>query len=389
MKEYKNYLEKLKNNGQFRELNTTMPDDGAFCKFNEKKMFNLSSNDYLGLNNDSDFKHIFFEKYLQDEKFFPSSTSSRLLTGNLPFYDELEKSICRWFNASSCVMFNSGYHANMGILPALTNKDDLIIADKFCHASLIDGILLSNAQFTRFSHNNMGQLERILVQKRERFKRVFIVTESIFSMDGDRALMQELVGLKDKYQCLLYVDEAHAIGAIGESGRGLACEEGLLPQIDILVAPLGKAMSSLGAFVLCNETLKDMLINHSRTLIFTTALAGINLQWSQFVVDQMPTLAKKREHLKSLSAYAIKKLQPYFDLQGAKDHILPIVVHENHLAIDLAKYLRSQNILVFPIRPPTVPKNSSRIRISLSANMRMEDLDSALEHIIKYKKDHE
>lgn len=382
MKHYQKRLQQLSDQDQRRQLRDLLPEEGVYCHFDGQRLLNFSSNDYLGLNTDTTFKQD-FEQRLSETAFFGSSSSSRLLTGNALIYREVEEKIGAWYDGKKALFFNSGYHANIGCLPALCDKGDLILADKLCHASLIDGIRLSSADYLRFRHNDVEQLADILAKKRHRYQRVFIVTESVFSMDGDFAPLRELVALKQQYEAYLYVDEAHAVGALGQQGRGLSEALGVLDDIDIMVCPMGKAMASLGAFVVTSPTLNDWLVNHARSLIFTTALPSINLLWSDFVIEHMPKLTEKRQHLQHLCHTAKHALQAYH-LPVAQSYILPVQVEENALAVELADYLRQQGRLVFPIRPPTVPAKTARLRLSLTANMTEDDIISVITLIGQY-----
>lgn len=385
MNHYKQQLEQRFELGLQRQLRETTVLDNGYCTFDGKRMLNLSSNDYLGLNTAADFKARFFEQLDVDLIGFAGSGSSRLLTGNSPLYTRLETAIDQWFGNTNkqSLFYNSGYHANIGILPALTDKKDLILSDKLCHASLLDGIRLSAATHLRFRHNDMSHLASILQAKRHRYRRVFIVTESLFSMDGDVAKLPELIQLKQRYDAMLYLDEAHAIGALGIHGQGIASVENASEHIDVLVCPMGKAMASQGAIVLTHPTLRELLINTSRTLIFTTALPPINLAWTAFVIENMPTLDKQRHHLSMLVRQANERLTRY-GLASSESFILPIIIGDNHRTVKLADILREAHVLVFPIRPPTVAKNTARLRLSLTANMPSDEVMNAIDMIGQY-----
>lgn len=377
MQDYQQQYQRLTEQNLLRSLQETDAADAAYCQFNGRTLLNFSSNDYLGLNTDNAFKQPFVDN-LSPASFFGSSSSSRLLTGNSPLYSALEAQISTWYDGKNALFFNSGYHANVGVLPALTDKKDLILSDKLCHASLLDGIRLSAAKHLRFRHNDMAHLANMLDKHRQQYQRVFIVTESLFSMDGDRADLKTLVAFKQQYNALLYVDEAHAVGAYGKQGRGLGEALGVLEDIDILVCPMGKAMASLGAFVVCSPTLRELLLNRARTFIFTTALPPVNIAWSLFVIKQMPQLQPRREILQKHVQTANQRLKHY-GLPTSNSYILPIIVGENHLAIELAEQLKQQGILVFPIRPPTVPVGSARLRLSLTANMTTENINQTID----------
>ena len=211
-----------------------------------------------------------------------------MLTGNFTVYEELETELAHLFGTEAALVFNSGYHANTGILPAVSDAQTLILADKLVHASLIDGIRLSAAKCIRYRHNDLAQLERLLKEHHSAFRQIIIVTESIFSMDGDQADLPALAELKRRYgNVLLYVDEAHAFGVRGRQGLGCAEESGCTGDIDFLVGTFGKAAASAGAYIVCRKVIREYLVNRMRTLIFTTGLPPVNIAWTLFVVRRL------------------------------------------------------------------------------------------------------
>lgn len=326
-------------------------------------IYNLSSNDYLGLMSNPELGERFMKEY-PDSLWKFSSSSSRLLTGNSKPYQDLEACVARTFGREACLVFNSGYHANIGILPALTSKRDLIVADKLIHASLIDGIKLSQAEFKRYNHLDYVQLEQILETGRDLYEHIFIVSESIYSMDGDKCDLQKLVALKKKYDCYLYIDEAHAIGVNGDIGLGLAEEQNCINDIDFIIGTFGKALASYGAYIVCDEVIKQYLINTARSMIFTTALPPFNVAWTHFIFNQIETFKPLRDNLVVLSKAfgdGIKIPQ--------QSHIVPYVLGENEKAVQCSTYLHEHGFLVLPIRHPTVPIGTARLRFSLSANL--------------------
>lgn len=267
-------------------------------------------------------------------------------------------------------------------MPALASKGDLILSDKLNHASIIDGIKLSDADYHRYKHLDYAHLERLLEKYRNQYKRVFIISESIFSMDGDVADLLQLIQIKEKYNCLLYIDEAHALGTRGEKGLGIAEEQNCLSQIDLLVGTFGKAMNSVGAYLVCNAIIKDYLINKMRSLIFTTALPPISIAWNLQILKQSLCMQKEREHLQSLSNRFRKAILEAGIETGGDSNIIPIKVGDSETCKHLAEQLQKLGYLVFPIRPPSVPPNTARVRLSLSADMKWDDLKE-LPDIIK------
>lgn len=329
----------------------------------------LSSNDYLGLNSNEVLYNSFLENINFKRTRFTAS-SSRLLSGNFPEHNALEAYLSSVFEKRACLLFNSGYHANVGILPALAGKRDLILADKLVHASIIDGALLSSATLMRYKHLDYEHLEQMLSKYRADYEQVFIVTESIFSMDGDVADLQSLVKIKDKYNCFLYVDEAHAIGAVGARGLGCVEAQSVLSQVELIVGTFGKALASVGAYLICSETIRQYLINHSRTLIFTTALPPVNLAWTKHVFEQINEMNVLRDNLKTLS-------NDFAAMIGVKaqSHIISYVLGENSAAVNASKQLVENGFNVLPIRYPTVPKGTARLRFSMRANINLNSLE--------------
>lgn len=331
-------------------------------------LFDLCSNDYLGINSNGKLYEEFLENYNHNYAF--SAVSSRLLSKTLTQHVKLEQLISHSYQTESALVFNSGYHANVGILSVLPGNNDLIIADKLIHASVIDGAKLSNADFIRYKHLEYNHLEQILCKYRNNHENVFIVTESIFSMDGDVADLAQLIEIKERHKCFLYVDEAHALGVYGNRGLGYAEELNLISKVDFIVAPMGKAMASVGAFVTCKQIFKEYLINHSRSFIFSTALPPINIAWSIFIFEKIQQMNYERNHLKRLS-------KQFADLLNAQSHshIIPFTIGSNADSIAKSKELKQNGFNVLPIRYPTVPKGTARLRFSLCANMIIEELE--------------
>ncbi|AWX15334.1 8-amino-7-oxononanoate synthase [Mergibacter septicus] len=370
--DFSQQLNKLKQQQQYRAL-PVLKQQGKYIERDGQLMLNLSSNDYLGLAADTQLQQRFLSQFGTNFPAFTSS-SSRLLTGNFPFHTDLEQLLSARFGRPS-LLFNSGYHANIGILPALANKKTLIIADKLVHASLIDGIKLSGAKFVRYRHNDYQHLQHILQHYRQQFQRVIIVTESLFSMDGDFADLPKLVQLKQQYaedysQILLYVDEAHAVGVYGDNGLGLAESYACLAEIDLLVGTFGKALASMGAYLVCDQIIKEYLINHMRPLIFSTALPPFNIAWSYFLFEQLPQLTQKRQYLANISQQLRQALLQKEGIQmPSQSCIIPYILGDNQRTLERAEYLQQQGYYCLPIRPPTVPQGTSRIRFSLTADL--------------------
>ena len=376
---YAEQLDQFKQQGNFRQF-TANQQQGKWITIQDRTMLNLASNDYLGLAADLNLREEFLDT-LKIERALFSSSSSRLLTGNFAEYEQFENSLSKAFGRAS-LLFNSGYHMNIGILPALADSKTVILADKLVHASMIDGIRLSNAQYVRYRHNDLQHLEQLLQKYHhdEQIERVIVVTESIFSMDGDETDLAALAQLKQRFaKTMLYVDEAHAIGVRGEQGLGCAEQYGVLDQIDFLVGTFGKAIASVGGYIICDSIIRDYLINKMRPLIFSTALPPISMAWSDFIFNKVLSMQQQRQHLAEISQYLQQAVIAKGFSSPSSSHIIPVIVGESQAAIEKARYVQQQDFYAMPVRPPTVPQNSSRLRISLTSLVQKNELQQLVE----------
>lgn len=376
---YNSKLNKIKEAGNYRWLRD-IQHNGFLIHDEGREMLNLSSNDYLGLSSNPRLIQEFRAE--TDVMALPySAVSSRLLSGNHEYYKMLENDLADLYDKEAALVFNSGYHANIGILPALTGKKDLIVADKLVHASIIDGLMLSEAEMVRYRHSDYEHLRNLLVQHREKYENVFIVTESVFSMDGDIADLQQLCEIKKEFDAFLYVDEAHAVGVRGTNGLGCCEEQACTEDIDFIVGTFGKAFASMGAFVVCEGLFREFLINTQRSLIFTTALPPVNVAWTRFVLNRMPDFYDLRIKLAEISAKLRSVLQERgFETKG-ESHIVPMICGSNENSVEMSELLRDNGFFVLPVRYPTVPKNEARIRFSLNASIPTEDYECLFEFL--------
>ena len=360
--QYKQELDALKLNSHLRSIKDFSQKSGKYITFENKELLNLSSNNYLGFADNEEITQEFLD--FAGAKHPLGSASARLLTGTLPVYKELEVLLCELFNKESTLIFNSGYHANVGITSSIAGKNDVIFSDKLNHASIIDGMRLSQAKFFRYQHNNIESLEKLLIRERKNFDNAIIVTESVFSMDGDIADLKKIAEFKKKYNCILIVDEAHAFGVFGSKGLGICETLGLLPEIDILVGTFGKSIGSMGAFAVGNKVLIDYLTNKARSFIFSTALPPISIAFSKWIIEnKLPYTLEKRQKMLALG----NKL-------GSQSHIIPVIIGGNAETEQMCKRLFDAGYFTLPIRPPTVPDGTSRIRISLTTDIEEKDL---------------
>jgi 8-amino-7-oxononanoate synthase len=386
---YQTELEDLKKNNHYRFLKTIHSKNGKYVLYNNKKYLNLSSNDYLGLGADKE-AHRNFYKGLNENNIIDSfglgSASSRLLTGDFSLYSELENTIADFYNstfisdrdyekyAKSCLAFNSGYHANIGIIPALTGRNDLILSDALNHASIIDGTRLSRAECIPFGHANYEQLQDILEEKRNKYDKVIIISESVFSMDGDIADVKKLTDLKKRYNTLLFVDEAHAVGVFGEIGLGVCERENVVKDIDIIVGTFGKSFASQGAYAVTGQTLKEFLINKMRSLIYSTSQPPVIVNWNLYNMKRILSFSDRKKKLGILADHLRNSLNENGIKTSGASQIVPAILGGMRETLDKSEILMQKGFLLFPIRPPTVPEGSSRIRISLTANIEWNDI---------------
>lgn len=370
---YKEEMATLQASGTWRYIRDLV-HDGKYVIEGGARMLNLSSNDYLGITSCSDMAEAFYAQ-LSGEDVLLGSSSSRLLTGNCAAYDRLEHRLAQLFGRDAALIYNSGYHLNTGVLPALTDERTLVVADRLVHASIIDGIRLSGRPFERFRHNDLEHLERIIRKKQDAYARIIIMVESIYSMDGDLADLSALCALKERYPIIeLYVDEAHAIGVRGKTGLGMAEETGTSEQIDYLVGTFGKAIGSMGAYIVCDADVRDVLVNRSRSLIFSTALPPVAVAWTDFVMSRIASMTAERARLAAVSGILRKAIVDAGGAMPSESHIVPLLVGENAPCIELADSLRHEGFFALPIRHPTVPEHTARIRFSLSSAIEEEEV---------------
>lgn len=380
MNRYEEKLNALQSVGMLRSLPQVEQIGNRVVK-DGREMLNLSSNDYLGIADRMDFREEFLSD-LTAKNFRATSSSSRLLTGNFPSYDRLEKRLCELYHRDAALIFNSGYHANIGILPAITDSHTLILADKLVHASIVDGINLSKAKCIRYRHNRYDQLTDLLEKSYSEYEQIIVVTESIFSMDGDRSDLLRLTALKKQYpSIMLYVDEAHAVGVCGQQGLGCCEELGIIPDIDFLVGTFGKALASAGAFVVCSQTMKSYLINTMRSLIFTTALPPVVLDWSLFVLNKVVGMQQEREYLQRISRQVQCAVEAHNNGIVSESHIVPFLCGSAEKAVNTAVQMQRKGFYLLPVRPPTVPEGTSRLRISLNAGCPPAEIDTLIHEI--------
>ena len=336
----------------------------------------LGSNDYLGLATHPRLKEVIKQAVEEDARV--ASTGSRLLSGNDRRWDELESEFASFVETEAAVYFPSGYAANIGLLSSVLTRDDTVFSDAANHASLIDGIRLSRAKKVVFPHGDLDFLEDVLQRDTSAGKRL-IVLESIFSMEGDHAPIADLIELCERFDAHLVVDEAHSTGVEGSEGRGLIHAFGRSERVLATVHTCGKALASMGAFVAGSEILREFVINHSRTFIFSTALPPYCAAHVRESLALARRAGAERIHLRKMSAYLRRGIKAAgFDTGTSDSQIVPVILGTNDAAIRFAGALSEAGFAVRPIRPPTVPAGSSRLRLSLNASLSIENVDTVL-----------
>lgn len=374
VKGYSDILAEYQKEGRMRHI----PED----RYNSG-LLDLCSNDYLGFASKSGvWREEFFDLY-GDAPF--TSSASRLLAVSQNYYEELEDFLHSLYGKPA-LMFNSGYHANAGTVSALSIPGTLWLSDKLIHASIIDGLRLGKSEFKRWRHNDATQLRTLVEKYHNDYERIIVVCESVYSMDGDLAPLEEIVAIKREYpNVMIYLDEAHAVGVYGPHGEGMAAQKGLSGEIDILVGTLGKALASEGAFVICSELLRDYLVNSARSLIFSTAIPPINAAWSLFMIRKSAEANAERAHLAEISENFRAAIEDITGMPNpSRSAIVPLLTGSADKAVQLSERLKERGIIAMPIRRPTVPEGGERIRFSLNAALNPEDLEPVINTLREY-----
>ncbi|MDP8290092.1 MAG: 8-amino-7-oxononanoate synthase [Candidatus Susulua stagnicola] len=372
------FLKKRKEDNLLRVLKPANYRGEGLRLVEGKEYIDLSSNDYLGFSTHPKLKRIAKEAI---ERLGVGSSASRLLSGDLDIYHQLEEKTADFKGKEKALIFNSGYQANLGIISAICNRGDVIFSDKLNHASIIDGIVLSGAKFFRYRHNDSNHLDQLLKQQRHKAKEALIISETIFSMDGDRSRLKELVGLKEKYNCKLIVDEAHATGIFGKNGTGVIEEESLVQGVDLIMGTFSKALGSFGGYVACSEILVNYLINTARSFIYSTALPPAVIATNLASLELVAEEPERREKLINNANYFRQSLKDLgFKVKGSSQ-IVPVIISDNQKVIKISEELQKKGYWVLPIRPPTVPTGESRLRFSLTVNHSKEILERLIKDL--------
>ncbi len=342
-----------------------------------QRMLSFASNDYLGFANHPDLI-LAFQKAAQEAGV--GGGASHLITGHHQFHHEAEQALAGFVGLPAGLLFSTGYMANMGVVASLLGRNDAIFADKLNHASLNDAAVLARADLNRYAHQDLVQLEQMLAASNA--PRKLVIVDAVFSMDGDIAPVPALVALCEKYDAYLLLDDAHGFGVLGNQGRGVLSHFNVVSPRIVYMATLGKAAGVAGAFVAGDKTIIEYLIQSAKTYIYTTASPPALAATLVAAVDVMQRDEPRHQHLRELIAYFKENLSlKKWHLMPSDTAIQPIVVGSNEAAIGLSEYLLTRGILVPAIRPPTVPKNTARLRISLSAAHNLDDVQLLIQHL--------
>lgn len=378
MADIEEFLRKREEGGLLRVLRPISSRKNGRIIIETKEYIDFSSNDYLGLSN-----HPKLVKAGKNaiEEFGAGACGSRLLSGDLELHHKLEEKTAHFKNKEAALFFNSGYQANTGIISALYGSKDAIFLDRLCHASIIDGVILSQAKFLRFRHNDCQDLETLLKKERAKYKNCLIISESVFSMDGDKAPLKELVYLKEKYDCSIFVDEAHATGIFGRNGSGVIEEEGLSGKIDFIMGTFSKALGGFGAYLAASKKIRDYLINTCKSFIYSTALpasvAASNLAAIELVKEEP---FRRQKLLGSAENFRGKLKKTGLKIKG-ESQIVPVIIGENIKTVEFARRLQKKGFWALPIRPPAAPLGEARLRFSLTYNHNEEVLQELVNEL--------
>ena len=384
MQTFAEELDQLRTEGLYRSMRVIKGAQGSHVELDGRKVLLLCSNNYLGLADHPALRRA----AVIGLAFGAGSGASRLVSGTMALHEQLESRIAQFKGTEKALVFNSGYAANTGIISALVGRGDAIFSDKLNHASIVDGALLSRANFHRFPHRDMAALERLLQEKGGNGRRL-IVTDGVFSMDGDIAPLQKMAQLARQYGALLMVDDAHGTGVLGATGRGTAELLGVMDSIDIHMGTLGKGLGSFGAYAAASETICDYLVNKARSFIFSTSLPPAVLAPSIAALDLVDSREGKelRDRLDANVALFKDRLAAAgFDTMGSETQIVPIFVGPAEATMQFSKELLDEGIFVQGIRPPTVPAGSCRLRCTIMATHEAADLEAAADTIARIGK---
>jgi 8-amino-7-oxononanoate synthase len=377
-------LDGLRDENLFRCLRQVCAAQGPVIRTSDdpgQDKVHFCSNNYLNLANDPRILDAAVEAI---RKYGFGAAASRLISGTMSPHTDLENEFARWTGKENALYFPSGWSANQALLTALPQKGDLVLMDHADHASIVDAVRCSGADFRTYRRDQLDRLEKHL--SNPAYEHKYIVTESVFSMDGDCSDLAALAELKNRHNAVLIVDEAHGLGCLGPTGAGLAEESGLLDQVDILVAPLGKAAASAGALIASKKVVIDYLINKARPFIYTTAPSPACAAAALAAIRVIRQEPQRRRRLQDNASFLRNRLREMgLDIGQSTTQIIPVIAGSSEKALALAKGLEERGFFILAIRPPTVPKGTARLRISVQSDHTREQLENlcgAIEQLI-------
>jgi glycine C-acetyltransferase len=378
-------LNELKEQGVYRKLTVLGSASGPRCIINGKNVINLSSNNYLGFANHPRLKAAAIKGI---EEWGVGAGAVRTIIGNMAIHEELEAKLAKFKHVEAVLTFQSGFTANAGCIPAVTDKGDVIITDELNHASIIDGCRLSKADVVRYKHSDMADLEKVILEVKDKYKTKMIITDGVFSMDGDIAKLPEIVELAEKYGCITYVDDAHSSGVLGSNGQGSAHHFGLSDRVDIQIGTLSKAIGVIGGYVAGRRNLIEWLNHRGRPFLFSTALPPAVVMACMEAIDILSESTELTDKLWDNAKYLKAGLDKLgLDTGNSETPITPVIAGEAKTAIELSKRLFEEGVFAQSIVFPTVAKDKARVRTIVTAAHSKADLDEAIAAFAKVGKE--
>lgn len=373
----KDKIQELKDQGVYRKLPVLQGASGPEVLLNGKNVINLSSNNYLGFANHPRLKAAAIAAV---EKYGAGSGAVRTIIGNMSIHEEMEEVLSKFKREEAAFVYQSGFNCNAGTIQAVTEAGDIIISDELNHASIIDGSRLSRADKGIYKHSDMDSLEAVLKDARDKYRNILIITDGVFSMDGDVAKLPEIVQLAEKYEAMTYVDDAHGSGVLGESGRGTVDHFGLHGRVDFTIGTLSKAIGVVGGYVAGSSTMYEWLSHRARPVLFSTSMppaaAGAIIEAVKMLTESTEYTDKLWENAK----YFKEKMGTLgFDIGNSQTPITPVIIGDEAKTMEFSRRLLDKGVFVSGIVFPTVPKGTGRLRCMVTAGHSKEQLDKAVE----------
>ena len=377
----KRELESLREQSLYNEIRTIEGPQGAWIVVNGKRVLNLCSNNYLGFANNAELREA-SKKAVDEYGVGPGAV--RTIAGTQTVHLELERKLASFKHAEACIVLQGGFVANLAVIPTITGDGDIIFSDELNHASIIDGCRLSKARVVRYAHNDVADLRKKIEENKDSARRMLVVTDGVFSMDGDIAPLPDIVDVADEYGAIVMVDDAHGEGVLGDSGRGIVNHFKLEGRVDIEVGTLSKAFGVMGGYVTGSQTLIDYLKQRGRPFLFGTGITAADTAAAIAAVDVLTRSDELVRRLWDNAKYFQNKLKDAgFDIGGTETPITPVMLGEEKIASAFSRKLFDENIFAQAISYPTVPKGKARIRCMLSAAHEREDLDFAVDAFVR------